>query len=101
MRRVDRLEVHRLPERPGFDVLGLEREPDRLAVETEDIEARPLWKPMHLQPLYASHVTFGGDVSGRLFERGLCLPSGSALTEEQQDRVVAGMLATRASAVPG
>jgi pyridoxal phosphate-dependent aminotransferase EpsN len=56
---------------------------------------------MHLQPVYASHITFGGDVSARLFECGLCLPSGSALTDEQQDRVVAGMLATRTSAVPG
>jgi dTDP-4-amino-4,6-dideoxygalactose transaminase len=56
---------------------------------------------MHLQPLYAAHVTYGGDVSGRLFERGLCLPSGSALTEAQQDRVVATMLAVRATPVPG
>ena len=83
------------------DAFGADRETIRLALEAEDIEARPLWKPMHLQPLYAAHTTFGGDVSARLFERGLCLPSGSALTDEQQDRVVAGMLATRASAVPG
>ena len=83
------------------DAFGADREAIRLALEAEDIEARPLWKPMHLQPIYASHITLGGDVSARLFERGLCLPSGSALTEEQQDRVVAGMLATRTSAVPG
>jgi dTDP-4-amino-4,6-dideoxygalactose transaminase len=80
---------------------GADRETIRLALEAEDIEARPLWKPMHLQPIYASHVTFGGDVSGRLFERGLCLPSGSALTEADQDRVVAGVLALRNSTVPG
>jgi pyridoxal phosphate-dependent aminotransferase EpsN len=77
------------------DLFGADREAIRLALEAEDIEARPLWKPMHLQPIFASHATFGGDVSARLFERGLCLPSGSALTEEQQDRVVAGVLAAR------
>jgi dTDP-4-amino-4,6-dideoxygalactose transaminase len=83
------------------DAFGADREEIRLALEAEDIEARPLWKPMHLQPIYASHTTFGGDVSARLFERGLCLPSGSALTEEQQDRVVATVLAARKSTVPG
>jgi dTDP-4-amino-4,6-dideoxygalactose transaminase len=50
---------------------------------------------MHLQPLFASHASFGGDVSARLFERGLCLPSGSALTDDEQDRVVAAILASR------
>ncbi len=83
------------------DAFGVDREAIRLALEAEDIEARPLWKPMHLQPIYAAHTTFGGEVSARLFERGLCLPSGSALTEEQQDRVVATMLACRSAAVPG
>ena len=83
------------------DAFGADREAIRLALEVEDIEARPIWKPMHLQPIYASHTTFGGDVSARLFERGLCLPSGSALTEEQQDRVVATMLALRRTTVPG
>ncbi len=73
---------------------GADREAIRLALEREDIEARPLWKPMHLQPIFASHRSFGGDVSARLFERGLCLPSGSALTEADQDRVVATLLAT-------
>jgi dTDP-4-amino-4,6-dideoxygalactose transaminase len=83
------------------DGFGADREAIRLALEAEDIEARPLWKPMHLQPIYASHVTFGGDVSGRLFERGLCLPSGTALTDADQDRVVATVLACRGSRVPG
>ena len=59
---------------PG--AFGADREAIRLALEAEDIEARPLWKPMHLQPNYAAHGSFGGDVSARLFERGLCLPSG-------------------------
>ncbi|HEX2302784.1 MAG TPA: aminotransferase class I/II-fold pyridoxal phosphate-dependent enzyme [Gaiella sp.] len=77
------------------EAFGADREAIRLALEAEDIEARPLWKPMHLQRIFASHRSFGGDVSARLFERGLCLPSGSALTEEQQDRVVATLLAGR------
>ena len=74
---------------------GVDREAIRLALEAEDIEARPLWKPMHLQPIFASHHAFGGEVSARLFERGLCLPSGSSLTEDDQDRVVAAFLAAR------
>jgi dTDP-4-amino-4,6-dideoxygalactose transaminase len=74
---------------------GVDREAIRLALEAEDIESRPLWKPMHLQPIFTSHRSFGGDVSSRLFERGLCLPSGSALTEADQDRVVATLLASR------
>jgi dTDP-4-amino-4,6-dideoxygalactose transaminase len=65
-------------------------EPDRtrLALEAEDIEARPLWKPMHLQPVYRDAPVYGGDVSAGLFARGLCLPSGSALTDADQDRIV-------------
>ena len=74
---------------------GAARETIRLALEAEVIEARPLWKPLHLQPVFASHDAFGGDVSARLFERGLCLPSGSALTEADQDRVVATVLSAR------
>jgi pyridoxal phosphate-dependent aminotransferase EpsN len=77
------------------DTFGTDREAVRLALEAEDIEARPLWKPMHLQPIFASHRTFGGDVGARLFERGLCLPSGSALTDDEQDRVVSTILAAR------
>ena len=71
------------------EAFGADRETVRLALEAEDIEARPLWKPMHLQPVFAPNVAFGGDVAARLFERGLCLPSGSSLTDEDQDRVVA------------
>jgi pyridoxal phosphate-dependent aminotransferase EpsN len=76
-------------------VFGADREAIRLALEAEDIESRPLWKPMHLQPIFAAHHAFGGDVSARLFERGLCLPSGSSLTQEDQDRVVATVLEAR------
>jgi dTDP-4-amino-4,6-dideoxygalactose transaminase len=60
----------------------------RVALEAEDIEARPIWKPMHLQPVYCDAPMYGGDVSARLFAQGLCLPSGSALSEADQDRVV-------------
>ena len=60
----------------------------RLALEAEDIESRPLWKPMHLQPFFADAPAYGGEVSARLFARGLCLPSGSALSDEDQLRVV-------------
>lgn len=54
----------------------------------ENIEARPLWKPMHLQPAYEQYESVGGGVSEDLFARGLCLPSGSNMTEEQQSRVI-------------
>ena len=81
------------------DAFGADREAIRLALEAEDIEGRPLWKPMHLQPVFASHEVYGGDVGARLFDRGLCLPSGSALTDEEQDRVVATVLAARRARV--
>lgn len=74
------------PERFGAD-----REAIRLALEAVDIEARPVWKPMHLQPVFSGCPVAGGDVSARLFERGLCLPSGSALSDAEQDRVVAAL----------
>ena len=61
----------------------------RLALEAENIESRPVWKPMHLQPVFAGCAVLGGGVSEELFARGLCLPSGSSLTEAEQDRVVA------------
>jgi dTDP-4-amino-4,6-dideoxygalactose transaminase len=67
---------------------GTDRESIRLALEAEDIESRPLWKPMHLQPVHRDAPAYGGDVSASLFERGLCLPSGSALTDADQRRVV-------------
>lgn len=66
---------------------GADREAVRGALEAEEVEARPVWKPMHLQPLYAGARVLGGAVSEALFERGLCLPSGSSLTEGELDRV--------------
>ncbi len=59
------------------------------ALAADDIEARPLWKPLHKQPLYADAECFGGGVSEELFARGVCLPSGTAMTEEDIGRVVA------------
>jgi dTDP-4-amino-4,6-dideoxygalactose transaminase len=52
------------------------------------IEARPVWRPMHLQPLFAEAQTIGGATAERLFRTGLCLPSSSSLTAEQQARVI-------------
>ncbi len=66
---------------------GTDRETVRLAFEAENIEARPVWKPMHLQPAYRAFETVGGAVSERLFERGLCLPSGSDLRPDDRARV--------------
>ena len=68
---------------------GHDREQIRHALAAADIEARPLWKPLHLQPVFAGAETHGGAVSERLFAQGLCLPSGSGLTEEQRARVIA------------
>jgi dTDP-4-amino-4,6-dideoxygalactose transaminase len=61
----------------------------RLALEQSDVEARPTWKPLHLQPLFACAAPRALPVSERIFAHGLCLPSGSGLTDEEQRRVVA------------
>jgi pyridoxal phosphate-dependent aminotransferase EpsN len=66
---------------------GATREDIRLALEREDIESRPLWKPMHLQPVLAGCETVGGAVAENLCEHGLCLPSGTALSEGGLERV--------------
>ena len=57
-------------------------------LDRANIETRPVWKPMHMQPLYASAECYGGIVSEDLFERGICLPSSSSMTEEEQDYVI-------------
>ncbi|MAN27495.1 MULTISPECIES: DegT/DnrJ/EryC1/StrS family aminotransferase [Mesonia] len=66
---------------------NLTREDIRLAFEEENIESRPLWKPMHLQPVFKDELYFGGTVAEDLFRDGLCLPSGSNLTDEDRDRI--------------
>jgi len=53
----------------------------------QNIESRPLWKPMHMQPLYHGYPYYGDEVSQDLFEKGLCLPSGSNLKEEDLNRI--------------
>lgn len=69
-------------------VFGADREALRLALAEANIEARPVWKPMHMQPVFSGCECFGGEVGEDLFNRGLCLPSGSNLTENDLGRVV-------------
>jgi dTDP-4-amino-4,6-dideoxygalactose transaminase len=68
-------------------VAGKSREDLRLALEAENIESRPLWKPMHLQPVFSGCAYYGNGVSDQLFDNGLCLPSGSNMAEADIDRV--------------
>jgi dTDP-4-amino-4,6-dideoxygalactose transaminase len=70
------------------DEFGADRDAVRIALASADIEARPLWKPMHCQPVFRGYETVGGAVAEGLFERGLCLPSGSNLSREDISRVV-------------
>lgn len=66
---------------------GITREDVRLSLEKDNIESRPLWKPMHMQPLYKDYPYYGNKVCETLFENGLCLPSGSNLTDEDRQRI--------------
>jgi len=66
---------------------GITRESLRLALEVENIESRPLWKPMHLQPVFEKYPFYGNKVAETLFEKGLCLPSGSNLTDQERARI--------------
>lgn len=66
---------------------GKNREDLRLALQEVMIETRPLWKPMHLQPVFSTFPYYGANVSEQLFENGLCLPSGSNTTEEEKNRI--------------
>ena len=87
---------------------GADREEIRLSLERENIESRPVWKPMHLQPVFGSLRkgkkkqrnsylcrTVGGEVSEDLFTRGLCLPSGTAMTNSDLDRIIECVLRCR------
>ncbi|RME84890.1 MAG: pyridoxal phosphate-dependent aminotransferase [Caldilineae bacterium] len=69
------------------DEFGCDREQIRLALEAANIDARPVWKPMHLQPVFAEGEVVGGAVAEDLFARGLCLPSGTAMSEQDIQRV--------------
>jgi dTDP-4-amino-4,6-dideoxygalactose transaminase len=67
---------------------GTDREAVRVALEAQNIEARPVWKPMHRQPVFATCERVGGEVADEFFERGLCVPSGSNLAQADLERVV-------------
>lgn len=90
-----------MPEPPGYhstrwlttltidpSVAGVTREDVRLMLLEHQIESRPLWKPMHMQPLYGQAPYHGAGVDERLFVNGLCLPSGSDMTDDEQDEVI-------------
>jgi dTDP-4-amino-4,6-dideoxygalactose transaminase len=66
---------------------GMTRESLRLALEAKNIESRPLWKPMHMQPVFAGTPFYGDGTAERLFQHGLCLPSGSNLTDAELARI--------------
>lgn len=68
---------------------GKNREDLRLFLETLNIECRPLWKPMHLQPIFEKNPYYGAEVAEKLFDNGLCLPSGSNLTNADRERIAA------------
>jgi dTDP-4-amino-4,6-dideoxygalactose transaminase len=71
---------------------GISREDLRLHLDQYNIESRPLWKPMHLQPVFEKMPFYGGQVAEHLFERGLCLPSGSNLSDEDRTRIKKAIL---------
>lgn len=74
---------------------GCSRDALIAALDLAGVEARPVWKPMHLQPLYASAARYGGEVAEDLFRRGICLPSSSSLTAEEQGRVIGAVRGLR------
>jgi pyridoxal phosphate-dependent aminotransferase EpsN len=80
---------------------GIDREAIRLYLETRNIESRPVWKPMHLQPVFEHCRTRGGAVAQELFENGLCLPSGSSLSVEDQTLVISCIEEARVAAAGG
>ncbi|WP_209549319.1 DegT/DnrJ/EryC1/StrS family aminotransferase [Flavobacterium sp. CG_23.5] len=70
-----------------LETSGIDREMVRLALAEENIESRPLWKPLHLQPIFSQYLYFGTTVAETLFDNGLCLPSGPQLSLEDQSRI--------------
>ncbi len=70
---------------------GKTREDVRIYLESKNIETRPLWKPMHLQPVFANCPAYTNGISDKLFETGLCLPSSSNITDEEREKVVASL----------
>lgn len=80
-------------------IFGVDREWVRLHLESRDIETRPVWKPLHLQPAFRHCEVRGGRIATRLFEEGLCLPSGSSLRDTEQNRVIAEFKEARVAPV--
>jgi dTDP-4-amino-4,6-dideoxygalactose transaminase len=78
-------------------VFGADREQVRIALEAADIESRPTWKPLHLQPAFSGAAFVGPGHCARVFEQGLCLPTGSALSATDPSRVIE-VMAAQASA---
>ena len=74
-------------------VCGKNREQLRLALLEDNIETRPLWKPMHMQPVFENAPYYGGKVAEQLFDCGLCLPSGSNMTDEERERITVAVRA--------
>ena len=70
-----------------YSIAGFSNEDLRLQLEKDNIESRPLWKPMHLQPVFKDALYYGDNVAEELFETGLCLPSGSNLTNDDRERI--------------
>jgi dTDP-4-amino-4,6-dideoxygalactose transaminase len=77
---------------------GVDREQVRLALAEEQIESRPVWKPLHMQPIFKDCECIGGEVAEDLFANGLCLPSGSNLSDEDLDCVIQSILRSRRGA---
>ena len=67
---------------------GSSREALIAALEVADIEARPLWKPLHLQPVFKDKICYGGELAAGLFKNGLCLPSGSGMHQSEREAVI-------------
>ena len=76
------------------EVAGIDADRIRICLEGENIESRLLWKPMHMQPVYSGNPFYGDGTSEAIFHRGLCLPSGSSLSDEQVARVAEAILNT-------
>jgi pyridoxal phosphate-dependent aminotransferase EpsN len=70
---------------------GVDREIVRISLAEKQIESRPVWKPLHLQPVFKNYESIGGEVAENLFNNGLCLPSGSNLTQDDLERVIAAI----------
>ena len=79
-----------------IETSGSSRDALIAALEVADIEARPLWKPLHLQPVFKDKICYGGELAAGLFKNGLCLPSGSGMIQSDRDAVISTIKTTLA-----